>query len=140
MKNFRYAAAASAAAFVALSAVALADDDHRGPLPRNATFTTLAITPLAIEGLTADDEGNLYTTGRDLVNDTCPVWKFTGVTRTTVGFIPNPAAARWRRSGNSRRTRRRLPSAWPSPRAFRERTASRSTATATSGLGMASPA
>jgi sugar lactone lactonase YvrE len=68
-------------------------------LPRNATFTTQAITPLAIEGLSADDAGNLYTTGRDLVSDVCPVWKFTGATRTTVGFIPNPAAARCNPSG-----------------------------------------
>jgi sugar lactone lactonase YvrE len=104
MKNARFVAAASAAALAALSAVAIADDDHRGPLPRNATFTTQAITPLAIEGLTADDAGNLYTTGRDLVNDTCPVWKFTRTTpttatRTTVGLIPNPATARCNPSG-----------------------------------------
>jgi sugar lactone lactonase YvrE len=99
MKNIRLIAAASAAALAALSAVAFADDDHRGPLPRNASFTTQAITPLAIEGLTADDAGSLYTTGRELIADTCPVWKFTGSTRTTVGFIPNPATARCNPSG-----------------------------------------
>jgi sugar lactone lactonase YvrE len=99
MKNTRLIAAASAAALAALSALAFADDDHRGPLPRNAAFTTQAITPLAIEGLTADDEGNLYTTGRELIADTCPVWKFTGATRTTVGFIPSPATARCNPSG-----------------------------------------
>jgi sugar lactone lactonase YvrE len=77
----------------------LADDDDRGRFPRNATFTTLALTPLAIEGLTADEAGNLYTTGRDLLADTCPVWKFTGATRTTVGFIPSSAAARCNPSG-----------------------------------------
>jgi sugar lactone lactonase YvrE len=99
MKNPRFAAAVCAAALAALSTPTLADRDHDGALPRNATFTTLAITPLAIEGLTADDEGNLYTTGRDLVNATCPVWKFAGATRTTVGFIPSPAAARCNPSG-----------------------------------------
>jgi sugar lactone lactonase YvrE len=99
MKTARFAAAVCAAALVALSTPTIADRDHDGPLPRNATFTTQAITPLAIEGLTADDEGNLYTTGRDLISDVCPVWKFTGATRTTVGFIPNPAAARCNPSG-----------------------------------------
>src|SRR5262245_20566682 len=100
MKNARLAAAGCAAALAALSTFALADDDHhRGRFPQNATFTTLAVTPLAIEGLTADDAGNLYTTGRELLGDTCPVWKFTGPARTTVGFIPSYAAARCNPSG-----------------------------------------
>ena len=99
MKTATLAAAVCAAALAALSTPTIADCDHEGLFPRNATFTTLAITPLAIEGLTADDAGNLYTTGRDLVGDTCPVWKFTGSTRTTVGLIPNPAAARCNPSG-----------------------------------------
>ena len=103
MRTASFAAAAWAVALAALSTPILADRDHDGPLPRNATFTTLAITPLAIEGLTADDDGNLYTTGRDLISDVCPVWKFTvsppTVTRTTVGFIPNPATARCNPSG-----------------------------------------
>ena len=64
MKNARFVAAVCAAALAALSTPTIADRDHDGPLPRNATFTTQAITPLAIEGLTADDAGNLYTTGR----------------------------------------------------------------------------
>jgi sugar lactone lactonase YvrE len=50
-----------------------AAQDHQFPQP--ATFTTLAITPLAIEGLTGDDAGNLYTTGRAPVPDRCPVWQ-----------------------------------------------------------------
>jgi sugar lactone lactonase YvrE len=99
MKNATLAAAACAAALAALSTLTLADDDDRGRFPRHATFTTLALTPLAIEGLTADDAGNLYTTGRELLADTCPVWKFTGATRTTVGFIPSSAAARCNPSG-----------------------------------------
>ena len=43
--------------------------------PENSTFTTLAITPLAIEGLTGDEDGNLYTTGRAALPDRCPVWR-----------------------------------------------------------------
>lgn len=42
-------------------------------LPQNATFTTLITTPLAVEGLTGDAFGNLYTTGRG--GDPCPVWR-----------------------------------------------------------------
>lgn len=99
MSNATFVAAVCAAALAALSTPTIADRDHDGPVPRNATFTTQAITPLAIEGLTADDAGNLYTTGRELLADTCPVWKFTGSTQTTVGFIPNPAAARCNPSG-----------------------------------------
>jgi len=34
-----------------------AADDHQ--FPDNATFTTLAITPLALQGLTGDEYGNL---------------------------------------------------------------------------------
>ena len=37
----------------------------QAPYPANATFTTLITTPLAIEGLTGDKSGNLYTVGRN---------------------------------------------------------------------------
>jgi sugar lactone lactonase YvrE len=78
-------------ACVLFSAAALAE-----PLPANASFTTLVTTPLAIEGLTGDASGNLYTTGRETAasRPPCPVWKINIATRTrtTVGFIPNPAA------------------------------------------------
>jgi sugar lactone lactonase YvrE len=76
-----------AASFV--GGVAHADDT--ASLSRPSSFTTLAITPLAIEGLTGDRAGSLYTTGRDVSPAPCPVWKFdAGGARTTVGFIPNP--------------------------------------------------
>src|SRR5436309_2067686 len=39
------------------------------------SFTTLAITPLAIEGLTTDNAGNLYTTGRATAPTACPVYR-----------------------------------------------------------------
>lgn len=52
-------------------ALAIADDDK--PLPRNASFSTLVATPLAIEGLTGDATDNLYTGGNSGTN--CPVWR-----------------------------------------------------------------
>jgi hypothetical protein len=75
----------------AAGAAARADDG----LPGNATFTTLAITELAIEGLTGDAAGNLYTTGRATATALCPVWRISSAApssppHTVVGFIPNP--------------------------------------------------
>lgn len=95
MKNARLIAAACAAALAALSAVAFADDDDRGRFPQNASFTTRAITPFAIEGLTGDAAGSLYTTGRQPdTTKNCPVWRINpdDGSRVTVGFIPNPTA------------------------------------------------
>ena len=94
MKNAKLAALGGALIFCSLAA---AHDD--GPFPRNATFTTQAITPLAIEGLTADQDGNLYTTGRATAPALCPVWRITGAALTIVGFIPNAAAAPCNPSG-----------------------------------------
>jgi sugar lactone lactonase YvrE len=63
-----------------------------GPFPDNATFTTLAITPLAIEGLTGDDQGNLYTTGRAEPPDRCPLWQIDrGGALGEIGSIGNAA-------------------------------------------------
>src|SRR5512138_1155567 len=99
MKNATFVAAVFAAALAALSTPTIADPDHDGRLPRDATFTTQAITPLAIEGLTADDAGNLYTTGRATPPALCPVWRITGPGLTVVGFVPNPAASPCNPSG-----------------------------------------
>src|SRR5256886_1378392 len=68
---------------------AWAHDESR--LPRNASFTTLSVTPFAIEGLTGDAAGNLYTTGRQPdTTKNCPVWRIgANGSRTTVGFIAN---------------------------------------------------
>src|SRR5258706_13300601 len=77
---------------------AQADDDRDSSrFPRNATFTTLAITEFAIEGLTGEASGNLYTTGRATAPAPCPVWKISSAApssppHTVVGFIPNPVA------------------------------------------------
>jgi sugar lactone lactonase YvrE len=67
-----------------------------GPFPDHPTFTTVSITPLAIEGLTGDDEGTLYTTGRAAVPTRCPVWRIdagsgTLVSPVQIGSIPNAA-------------------------------------------------
>lgn len=60
--------------------------------PENATVTTLAITPLAIEGLTGDEDGNLYTTGRAPLPDRCPVWRIDGFgALLPIGSIGNAA-------------------------------------------------
>jgi sugar lactone lactonase YvrE len=62
--------------------------------PQGSTFSTLITTPLAIEGLTGDATGNLYTTGRATAPDLCPVWSINKdkPQLIIVGFIPNPAA------------------------------------------------
>jgi sugar lactone lactonase YvrE len=81
---------AAAVLFSFVAASAIADDDGR--FPRTASFTTLITTPLAIEGLTGDGAGNLYTTGRDLnPGENCPVWRINiaSPSLVTVGFIPN---------------------------------------------------
>jgi sugar lactone lactonase YvrE len=74
---------------------AWSDDDHRPHLPSPASFTTLIITPLAIEGLTGDAAGNLYTTGRAATGTPCPVWRIatSQPTLVQVGSIPNSSGA-----------------------------------------------
>ncbi len=70
--------------------------DEGGQLPRHAGFTTLVTTPLAIEGLTGDRNGNLYTTGRSAgAGLPCPVWRMAlaNVTPVVVGFVPAPSAS-----------------------------------------------
>ena len=70
--------------------------------PPNATFTTKAITPFAIEGLTMDARRDFYTTGRQTdTTKKCPVWRINAnsATRVSVGFIPNSLAAPCNPSG-----------------------------------------
>ena len=84
----------SAALFLslALSSAVFADDHN----PLHASFTTLARTQLGIEGLTNDDQGFLYTTGRAAaVADPCPVYRIsidTGVL-DIVGNVPPSSPA-----------------------------------------------
>jgi sugar lactone lactonase YvrE len=72
--------------------LAWADDYHAAPFPRDVTFSTLVLTPLAIEGLTGDDAGNLYTTGRGA--NPCPVWRIplASPALVPVGFVPGPCS------------------------------------------------
>jgi len=70
----------------------------RGPFPEHAGFTTVSITPYAIEGLVGDNNSSVYTTGRAPVGTPCPVWQIstTGtppVAPVQVGSIPNPAGS-----------------------------------------------
>ena len=71
---------------------AWADDDHHARFARDATFSTLILTPNAIEGLTGDDAGNLYTTGRGA--NPCPVWRISAAVPVLVpvGFVPAPCS------------------------------------------------
>src|SRR2546428_342205 len=86
------------AAFVLLSIslfvvpLGWAHDDHGARLPRNPTFSTLVLTTLQIEGLTGDDAGNLYTTGRGAAS--CPVWRIalSSPIPATVGSVPPPCS------------------------------------------------
>src|SRR5438105_311053 len=61
--------------------------------PQDATFTTLKTTPRALEGLTGDNHGNLYTGGSG--TPPCPVWEInlrvSDPPLTEVGFVV-PAA------------------------------------------------
>jgi sugar lactone lactonase YvrE len=80
-------------ASVAISSSGTDADTLAGlPAPQSITLTTLAKTPLVIEGLTADGAGNFYAAGR--VGDPCPVWRFTASsgTATVVGNIPAPCS------------------------------------------------
>jgi len=71
---------------------AWADDDHHARFPRDASFSTLVLTPFGIEGLTGDDAGNLYTTGRGA--NPCPVWRISleRPALVPVGFVPAPCS------------------------------------------------
>lgn len=58
----------------------------------DATFTTVFLSPLGLEGLTADEEGNLYSAGRGA--DPCPVWRISaaGGSPVVVGNVPAPCS------------------------------------------------
>ena len=80
----------AAAFFVSCSVGAYADDTRQ-----TTTFSTLITTPLVAEGLTNDNDGNLYQPGRaTAAGAACPVWKIplASPSLTVVGFIPAPSA------------------------------------------------
>ena len=70
----------------------LADDDKdRGDkFPKNATFTTLITTPRAIEGLTGDNDHNLYVGGSGAAP--CPIWRI-NLHRPSLEIVGNVPAA-----------------------------------------------
>jgi sugar lactone lactonase YvrE len=64
-------------------------------LAQASTFSTLILTPLAIEGLTNDNSGNLYTPGRAPgAGLPCPVWRINiaSPSLVLVGNVPAPSA------------------------------------------------
>jgi sugar lactone lactonase YvrE len=69
--------------------------DGGGSFPKAPTFSTLITTPLAIEGLTNDNHGNLYVPARMEGNGIpCRVWRVNiqNPTLVIVGYIPAPSA------------------------------------------------
>jgi len=83
---------------VAFTGAAFADDNN----PLRASFTTLITTPLGIEGLTNDEQGNLYTTGRAAAAaDPCPVYRtpIDNPSLTIVGQVPPGGTAACSPSG-----------------------------------------
>ena len=77
----------------AIALPAWANDGHH--FPQEATFTTLVKTPLPIEGMTGDNQGNLYTPARAIAaGQACPVWRVNieNPSLVVVGFIPAPSA------------------------------------------------
>src|SRR5262249_14400751 len=67
------AAALAATAFVLLAGSAIGG--HKpGTAPASASWATVVETTLGIEGLTGDDEGNLYVPARG-GGAACPVWR-----------------------------------------------------------------
>jgi sugar lactone lactonase YvrE len=61
------------------------------PAGADASFTTLFKSPVGIEGLTGDSQGNLYSAGRGGASP-CPVWRVpaTGGAAVVVGNLPAP--------------------------------------------------
>ena len=101
MSGFGIRSALAALTLASVSGVAHADWTS---VPSALTFTTVAVTPLAIEGLTGDGQGNLYTTGRAAAPARCPVWRMDAnapapVTPVQIGSIPNDPASACNPSG-----------------------------------------
>jgi sugar lactone lactonase YvrE len=100
LKNCLLVAALSASAVV-LTACSQADSADTPPasntliLAQNPTISTRVTTPFAIEGLSGDNAGNLYTTGRAPgAGLPCPVWRVAlgNPALMLVGNVPAPSA------------------------------------------------
>jgi sugar lactone lactonase YvrE len=81
---------------IAFGSIGYGAADHEGRAFKGAvTFSTLATTPLAVEGLTGDHGGNVYTTGRaGMTGLPCPVWQISldHPALVVVGFLAAPSA------------------------------------------------
>jgi len=95
------AAAAVAAAFAVEAAISDPPENGAGlrfeRLGRNATWTTVFKSPLALEGLTSDAAGNLYTTLRNRAPEPCQVVRVSAASADpsaaeTVGLVPQPCS------------------------------------------------
>src|SRR4051812_16505140 len=94
MNRFAVRQGLATLAIAAATGAAFAHDEAAAPV---ATFTTLSVLPLAIEGLAGDNATSLYTTGRAALGTRCPVWQISTTgsqpgTPVQVGSIPNPAS------------------------------------------------
>ena len=90
--NARFAACLLSLPFAA--GAAFAQLSHSDAAPRN-TVSTLITTPLVIEGLTNDSQGNLYAPGRNAGPGVpCPVYRtpIENPAIAIVGLIPAPSA------------------------------------------------
>jgi len=82
-------------ALFALPSLALLQEGGGPKSHRAATVKTLITTPLVIEGLTNDNDGNLYAPGRaPAAGQPCPVWRTSieNPSLAIVGLIPAPSA------------------------------------------------
>jgi hypothetical protein len=85
----------AAATVIGPTLIGSASGDSSGairPAPDDASFTTVFRSPLGLEGLTADHQGNLYSTGRG--DDPCPVTRVpvSGGAPVVVGNVPAPCS------------------------------------------------
>jgi sugar lactone lactonase YvrE len=85
--------AAAAVVVAALATAAFAGGRGPGNPIAQASFTTVFKSPLGLEGLTGDAEGNVYSTGRNA--DPCPVYRVAstgGGAVVVVGKAPAPCS------------------------------------------------
>ena len=64
--------------------------DNAPQIPQNVSFKTLIITPRAIEGLTGDSSGNVYTGGSGLAP--CPIYRIS-LANPSLTVVDNVPAA-----------------------------------------------
>jgi sugar lactone lactonase YvrE len=90
--NTRYRVAAAAILAAAAIAASAGAGGRPGRPIENASFTTIFKSPLGLEGLTGDADGNLYSTGRG--GNPCHVFRVpaSGGPAAVVGNVPAPCS------------------------------------------------